>query len=147
MHVLSITVKIVSLPTHPTSHTLYNVLLCFCVVCGIYIKQAVFNATDRGAGSSLNFTKLQRNIDSISTVLPFRLPPFYTFIIRTLSILEGLAINIDPNFRLIRGAYPFIAKQILESPNKEMTDLLKSGQRHYPFFFMLSSLFSSFSLT
>ena len=90
------------------------------------LTQAVLNATDGGQGSSLNFTKLSRNIDKISTVVPFRLPPFYSFIIRTLSILEGLAVNVDPSFRLIRGAYPFIAKQILESPSEEMTKLLKS---------------------
>ena len=90
------------------------------------LTQAVMDATDGGAGASLNFTKLSRNIDKISSVVPFRLPPFYSFIIRTLSILEGLAVNVDPSFRLVRGAYPFIAKQILESPSEEMTKLLKS---------------------
>ena len=68
------------------------------------LTAAVMNATDNGEGSSLNFTKLSKNIDSISNILPFRLPPFYSFIIRTLTILEGLALYVDPSFRLIRGA-------------------------------------------
>ena len=68
------------------------------------LTAAVMNATDDGEGSSLNFTKLSRNIDSISNILPFRLPPFYSFIIRTLTILEGLALYVDPSFRLIKGA-------------------------------------------
>ena len=68
------------------------------------LTAAVMNATDNGEGSSLNFTKLSKNIDGISNILPFRLPPFYSFIIRTLTILEGLALYVDPSFRLIRGA-------------------------------------------
>lgn len=68
------------------------------------LTAAVMNATDNGEGSSLNFTKLSKNINGISDILPFRLPPFYSFIIRTLTILEGLALYVDPSFRLIRGA-------------------------------------------
>ena len=47
-----------------------------------------------------------------------QLPPFYTLIIRTLTILEGLALSVDPKFRLVKGAYPFIAKQILSNQGK-----------------------------
>lgn len=90
------------------------------------LTNAVMNAMDNGEGSSLNFTKLSRNIQEASNQLPFKLPPFYTLIVRTLTILEGLALNVDPSFRLIRGAYPFIMKQILEDPSQEMIDLLKA---------------------
>lgn len=91
------------------------------------LEQAVANSTmDKGVGSSLNFTRLNQNIERISDKLPFRLPPFYTLIIRTLTILEGLALYVDPSFRLIRGAYPFIAKQILTSNNPELMKLLRS---------------------
>ena len=34
----------------------------------------------------------------------------YSLIIRTLTILEGLALYVDPDFRLVRGAYPFIGR-------------------------------------
>lgn len=91
------------------------------------LEQAVADSTmDKGVGSSLNFTRLNQNIEKISDKLPFRLPPFYTLIIRTLTILEGLALYVDPSFRLIRGAYPFIAKQILTSNNPELMKLLRS---------------------
>lgn len=35
-------------------------------------------------------------------VLTFRVPPFYSLIVRTLTILEGLALFVDPDFRLIK---------------------------------------------
>jgi predicted unusual protein kinase regulating ubiquinone biosynthesis (AarF/ABC1/UbiB family) len=90
------------------------------------LTRSVTNAMDDGEGASLNFTKLSQNIQSAAGELPFRLPPFYSLIIRTLTILEGLAINVDPSFRLIRGAYPFIIKQILDNPSTEMVKLLEA---------------------
>jgi predicted unusual protein kinase regulating ubiquinone biosynthesis (AarF/ABC1/UbiB family) len=90
------------------------------------LNEALFKSTDGGEGSSLNFTKLNENLNSISRTLPLRLPPFYSLIIRTLTILEGLALSVDSEFRLIRGAYPFIAKQILTSNSPELQSLLRS---------------------
>lgn len=65
-------------------------------------------------------------MQSISSQLPFRLPPFYTLIVRTLTILEGLALYVDKDFKLVKGAYPFIAKQLLTSPSPELKELLQS---------------------
>ena len=92
------------------------------------LNMALNNATDggRGSASTLNFTRLNQNLESASDKLPFKAPPFYTLIVRTLTILEGLALYVDPNFRLIRGAYPFVAKQILNNPNDELTRLLST---------------------
>ena len=96
----------------------------------VALEAAVRNATfgGSGEGSSLNFTQLNRNIATASRegVLPFSLPPFYTLIVRTLTVLEGLALSVDPSFRLIKGAYPFIAKQILQNPEPEMQSLLRT---------------------
>lgn len=92
------------------------------------LTSALNNSTSNGRISSLNFTQLNKNIESLerTNLLPVRLPPFYTFIIRSLTILEGLALSVDPQFRLIKGAYPFIAKQLLESPNEELGKMLES---------------------
>lgn len=91
------------------------------------LSDAVLNSVDTyGDGTSLNFTKLSSNIQSSSLNLPFQLPTFATLIIRTLTILEGLALSVNPKFRLIKGAYPFILKQILTDPTPEMTELLSS---------------------
>ena len=90
------------------------------------LSSALANSTTKDQVSSLNFTQLNQNVMSISFLLPIRLPPFYTLIIRTLTILEGLALYVDPSFRLIRGAYPFIAKQLLSSDAPELGKLLQA---------------------
>eukprot|EP00981_Chlorochromonas_danica_P000920 scaffold222_cov176-Ochromonas_danica.AAC.7 len=89
------------------------------------LNGAIMNATERGKVSSLNFSRLNENIRGIQDKLPVRLPPYYTMIIRSLTILEGLAHYVDKDFRLIKGAYPFILRQILSEPQPEMNRFLR----------------------
>lgn len=67
----------------------------------------------------MNFSRLQAELDLISreNLLHFATPPFFTVIIRSLTILEGVALSVDPNFKLVRGAYPYVLKQLL-SPER-----------------------------
>lgn len=96
------------------------------------LQQALRSATGgTGKASDLSFSQLQVELDAISrdNVLKFKIPPNIIIIIRSLTILEGFALDVDPNFRLIRGSYPYVLKQLLspegmkETP-KELDDLL-----------------------
>ena len=53
--------------------------------------------------------------------MKFKVPPYITIIIRSLTILEGFALSVDPNFRLIRGAYPYVLRQLLSREDMEQT--------------------------
>lgn len=80
------------------------------------LRQALKNATGgTNKASDMSFSKLQVELDLISRdkVLKFKIPPSITIIIRSLTMLEGFAFDVDPNFRLIRGAYPYVLKQLL----------------------------------
>ena len=56
---------------------------------------------------------------------PFSLPPFYIAIIRCLGVLEGLAIQIDSEFRIINDAYPYIASRLLTDQSSELQEALR----------------------
>ena len=80
------------------------------------LRQALKDATGgTNKASDLSFSKLQVELDLISRdkVLKFKIPPAITIIIRSLTMLEGFAFDVDPNFRLIRGAYPYVLKLLL----------------------------------
>jgi predicted unusual protein kinase regulating ubiquinone biosynthesis (AarF/ABC1/UbiB family) len=82
------------------------------------LRRALQNATGgTGKASDMNFGQLQAELDEISreNVLKFSTPPFFTIIIRSLTILEGMALSVDANFRLVRGAYPYVLRQLLSS--------------------------------
>lgn len=88
------------------------------------LRRAFINATGgTGKGSDVNFGKLQAELDAISSenILQFKTPPFFTVIIRSLTILEGFALSVDPNFRLVRGAYPYVLAQLLNPDEDEKT--------------------------
>ena len=80
------------------------------------LRQALKNATGgTGKASDVNFAQLQAELDEISreNVLRFSTPAYFTVIIRSLTILEGVALSVDKNFRLVRGAYPYVLSQLL----------------------------------
>ena len=82
------------------------------------------NATGgTGKASDINFSRLQAELDAISreNVLQFKTPPFFTIIIRSLIVLEGFALNVDPNFRLVRGSYPYVLAQLLSPEDNQAT--------------------------
>ena len=37
---------------------------------------------------------------------PFRVPAYYALILRSLTVLEGLALSADPDYKLLGAAYP-----------------------------------------
>ena len=80
------------------------------------LRSALKNSTGgTGKASDVNFAKLQAELDDISreNLLEFSTPPFFTVIIRSLTILEGVALSVDPRFRLVRGSYPYILSSLL----------------------------------
>lgn len=88
------------------------------------LRRALKNATGgTNKASDLSFSQLQVELDEISrdNLLKFKIPPYIVIIIRSLTILEGFALDVDPNFRLIRGAYPYVLKQLLSPEGIEQT--------------------------
>jgi predicted unusual protein kinase regulating ubiquinone biosynthesis (AarF/ABC1/UbiB family) len=64
---------------------------------------------------------------------PFRVPAKFALIIRSVVTQEGLALSIDPNFKIVDIGYPYIAQRLLtgESPQlrRRLIDILfKDGK-------------------
>lgn len=72
------------------------------------------------------FEKLSSEIYLMFEQQPFRLPPQMTFIIKSLTTLDGIARALDPQYNLLAAAQPFI-KRIAFSENK--SSLLKTLAR------------------
>lgn len=63
---------------------------------------------------AINFKTI---VDGLGDVIfknyPFTVPSFYALIVRSLVNLEGLALSIDRNYRVLAAAYPYVARRIL----------------------------------
>jgi hypothetical protein len=80
------------------------------------LRSALLNSTGgTGKSADINFSNQQAELDGISreNTLQFSTPPFFTVIIHSLTILEGVALLVDPCFRPVRRSYPFVLRQLL----------------------------------
>eukprot|EP00172_Hildenbrandia_rubra_P002796 Plantae.Rhodophyta-Hildenbrandia_rubra.ctg3912.p1 GENE.Plantae.Rhodophyta-Hildenbrandia_rubra.ctg3912~~Plantae.Rhodophyta-Hildenbrandia_rubra.ctg3912.p1 ORF type:complete len:803 (+),score=115.26 Plantae.Rhodophyta-Hildenbrandia_rubra.ctg3912:2914-5322(+) len=76
--------------------------------------------------NELNFKSVIDKLGSVMYRYPFRLPAYYTAIIRCLGVLEGLAIQVDPTFKILNEAYPYIASRLLTDPAPQLQEALQS---------------------
>jgi len=75
--------------------------------------------------SEVNFKNVVSKLGDIMYTYPFSLPPFYIGIIRCLGVLEGLAIQVDPQARIISEAYPYVASRVLTDSQEDFREALK----------------------
>lgn len=92
------------------------------------IIPALANVFGNALGASvaeLNFKSITDQMSEMMYEFPFRVPAYYALIIRSLVTLEGLAISIEPEFKVLSKAYPYIAKRLLTDPSPQLRASLK----------------------
>ncbi len=85
----------------------------------------VFNNTLGASVAELNIKSITDDLSALMYEYPFRVPAYYALIIRSLVTLEGIAIHIDPNFKVLSAAYPYVAKRLLTDPAPELRASLR----------------------
>ncbi|KAA8498519.1 putative aarF domain-containing protein kinase, chloroplastic [Porphyridium purpureum] len=70
---------------------------------GISVKE-VFNPS---------FQELTRELRSAAVEIPFQIPPDFVLILRSISVLEGIALRAQPDYKLILSTYPYVARRLL----------------------------------
>ena len=73
---------------------------------------------------SFNFKAITDRFSELMYAYPFRVPARFALIIRAVVSQEGLALRLDPSFRIIRVAYPYVAKRLLAGDTTEMREKL-----------------------
>ena len=56
----------------------------------------------------------------LTSLLSYRVPPYYALILRSMTVLEGLALTADPQYKLLAKAYPYMARRLLTDPAPEL---------------------------
>mmetsp|Transcript_27763 Transcript_27763/g.36392 ORF Transcript_27763/g.36392 Transcript_27763/m.36392 type:complete len:773 (+) Transcript_27763:38-2356(+) len=88
--------------------------------------EAAFLDASGGKGlTQLSFSRLTDNMADIAEKFPIQIPPYWSLVIRCLTIQEGIALQDDPNFKVVDAGYPFIVRQFLSSPAPELEDALR----------------------
>ncbi|MEB3336596.1 MAG: AarF/ABC1/UbiB kinase family protein [Leptolyngbyaceae bacterium] len=85
----------------------------------------VFNDALGATVAEINIKSVTDQLSALMYEFPFRVPAYYALIIRSLVTLEGIAINVDPNFKVLSEAYPYISKRLLTDPSPELRNSLR----------------------
>ena len=88
----------------------------------------VFNRSFGESGTNvadLDFKSVTDQLSGVMYEFPFQVPAYYALIIRSLVTLEGIAISVDPGFKVLSKAYPYVAKRLLTDPAPDLRNSLK----------------------
>ncbi|OCQ98802.1 hypothetical protein BCD64_22365 [Nostoc sp. MBR 210] len=85
----------------------------------------VFADAQGASVAELNIKSITDELSALMYEYPFRVPPYYALIIRSLVTLEGIAIFIDPNFKVLSEAYPYVSKRLLTDPAPQLRTSLR----------------------
>ena len=73
---------------------------------------------------SFNFKAITDRFSELMFDYPFRVPARFALIIRAVVSQEGLALRLDPDFKIISVAYPYVARRLLAGDTSEMREKL-----------------------
>ncbi|MEA5502270.1 AarF/ABC1/UbiB kinase family protein [Halotia wernerae UHCC 0503] len=96
------------------------------------LESVLGNAIGRNVGD-FNFKTITDEFSELMYEYPFRVPAKFALIIRSLVTQEGIALSLNPNFKIIEVGYPYIARRLLmgESPalrRRLLNVLFKNGK-------------------
>ena len=71
-----------------------------------------------------NFKTITDQFSELMFDYPFRIPAKFALIIRSLVTQEGLALTLDPSFKIVDVAYPYVAKRLLNGESPQLRQRL-----------------------
>ncbi|RWR81487.1 hypothetical protein CKAN_01017300 [Cinnamomum micranthum f. kanehirae] len=74
----------------------------------------------------IKFSRVLGKIWSIALKFQFRMPPYYTLVLRSLASLEGLAVAADQDFKTFQTAYPYVVRKLLTDNSAATRRILHS---------------------
>ena len=87
------------------------------------LEQVLGNAMGESV-KNFNFKTITDQFSELMYEYPFRVPAKFALIIRSLITQEGLALTLDPDFKIVEVAYPYVAQRLLRGESPEMRQRL-----------------------
>ncbi|CAL9064901.1 uncharacterized protein LOC135585227 isoform X1 [Musa acuminata AAA Group] len=89
------------------------------------VADALHASFGDGSRQSNDFQGIMDQLYAVMYEFNFYLPPDYALVIRALGSLEGTAKALDPDFKVVESAYPFVIGRLLADPNPDMRKILR----------------------
>lgn len=89
------------------------------------VAEALRASFDSDSRLSNDFQGVMNHLYDVMYEFNFSLPPDYALVIRALGSLEGTAKALDPDFKVIESAYPFVVGRLLTDSDPDMRKVLR----------------------
>ncbi|KAG9451414.1 hypothetical protein H6P81_011379 [Aristolochia fimbriata] len=89
------------------------------------VAEALDASFGDGSRTSQDFQAIMYQLYDVMYEFNFSLPPDYALVIRALGSLEGTAKALDPGFKVVESAYPFVIGRLLADPSPDMRKILR----------------------
>ncbi|TQD83791.1 hypothetical protein C1H46_030672 [Malus baccata] len=81
------------------------------------------NSVGKGL-SDFNFRSVTGKFNQLVYNYPIRIPERFSLVIRSLLTQEGICFTLQPDFKFLEVAYPYVAKRLLTDPNPALRERL-----------------------
>ncbi|KAJ1273081.1 hypothetical protein BS78_06G252900 [Paspalum vaginatum] len=83
------------------------------------------NAVNKGV-QNISFGDLSGNLGRTMYKFKFQIPSYFSLVIRSLAVLEGIAISFNPNYKVLSSSYPWIARKVLTDSSPKLRSTLET---------------------
>ena len=87
---------------------------------------AVFAQALKGGVNNLSFGQLSTNLGQTMYQFKFRIPSYYSLLVRSLATLEGIGLSANKDYKVLGAAYPWIARRLIADTSPELRETLRS---------------------
>ncbi|KAL6771779.1 hypothetical protein ACKKBG_A27795 [Auxenochlorella protothecoides x Auxenochlorella symbiontica] len=84
----------------------------------------VFAEALSGGVNNLSFGELSNDLANTMYQFKFQIPSYYTLLVRSLSVLEGIALASNPDYKVLGATYPWVARRLLLDTSPELRSTL-----------------------
>ncbi|KAF0896732.1 hypothetical protein E2562_027259 [Oryza meyeriana var. granulata] len=81
------------------------------------------NSAGKGL-ADFNFRSVTGKFNQLVYNYPIRIPERFSLVIRSLLTQEGICFTLQPDFKFLEVAYPYVAKRLLTDPNPALRERL-----------------------
>eukprot|EP00268_Persea_americana_P031556 TRINITY_DN3077_c0_g1_i10.p1 TRINITY_DN3077_c0_g1~~TRINITY_DN3077_c0_g1_i10.p1 ORF type:complete len:372 (-),score=69.34 TRINITY_DN3077_c0_g1_i10:601-1716(-) len=86
----------------------------------------VFQSAVNKGVRNISFGDLSGNLGRTMYRFKFQIPSYFSLVIRSLAVLEGIAIGFNPNYKVLSSSYPWIARKVLTDSSPQLRSTLQS---------------------
>lgn len=52
-------------------------------------------------------------LEALTKQYPFQIPSYFALILRCFSVIEGIALRVDPTYSIVQECFPYLARRLL----------------------------------